>query len=202
MQMDENGIISMVLSSIKQIIPKLCKRDNMIIFLLVAALFKSEIVSFGSNLLNIHHNESNVPITQDEVIEKNMNQYVLNEIILDEVKNVRKSNENIEKMLTPEKAVEHKVYCGINNADIGDWELSVTPDNPLGLKDGDKVVVCNKEYDIHLQTAVFFVKVFRKENQNAPDFYMTEETAHCLGIEKAVIRGRFTVSLQHFVKKI
>ena len=92
----------------------------------------------------------------------------------------------------------HIVYCGINDADIGNWELSVTPENSLGLKDGDKVAVRNKDYDVHLQSAVFFVKMFRKNNPNDPDFYMTEDTARCLGIEDAKKRGRFTVSLQLF----
>lgn len=54
------------------------------------------------------------------------------------------------------------VYCGINNVDINNWDLSATPENSLGLKDGDKVVIQNKDYDIHLQSAVVFVKILRR----------------------------------------
>ena len=134
--------------------------------------------------------------------ENSLNQSVLVESVLEEVRKNNKSNENIMKLLTPKDVTNHMVYCGINNADIGNWELSTTPENPLGLKDGDKVFIQNKDYDIHLQSAVIFVKIFRKENPNAPDFYINEETAHCLGIEEAAFRGRFTVALKHFdVKK-
>ena len=193
--MDEN---SWIYSALKKGIAKYLKKDNVTLFLVIVILFKAEFLSFTDTFLDKLRGGLNSSVTQDIVMEKKMDQAVIDAAALEELKKMRESYESLTKLHTPQKSNEHIVYCGINDADIGNWELSVTPENSLGLKDGDKVAVRNKDYDVHLQSAVFFVKMFRKNNPNDPDFYMTEDTARCLGIEDAKKRGRFTVSLQLF----
>lgn len=122
----------------------------------------------------------------------------VNKEALGKIIEMQKSLDQIQHILSSETVdKERNAICGINNADINRWELSVVAGNKYGLKLHDKVLVTNKEYNEHNPTATFFVtsESVRKLT-NSPDIYMNLESAEALDIPDADIKGKFSVMIK------
>lgn len=92
---------------------------------------------------------------------------------------------------------EKTISCGINNVDIGRWELSVVSGNKYNLKLHDRVVLYNKDYSDHTPTAVFYVtSESDKKSDDSLEVYMTEESAYALDIPEPNYRGKFSVVIR------
>lgn len=123
---------------------------------------------------------------------------VANKEALDKIIEMQKSLDQIQHILSSETVdKERNAICGINNADINRWELSVVTGNKYGLKLHDKVLVTNKEYSEHNPTATFFVTSESvRKLANSPDIYMNLESADALDIPDADVKGRFSIMIK------
>ncbi len=141
-------------------------------------------------------------VREEEWDRKKIVETTLNHEMIDDVKDIKMKIQKIDKILETNAINEERViFCGINNVDIGKWELSVTTNNKYDLKLNDKVMIYNKDYSEHVPTAIFFVTaVSSQRKENSPEVYMTEETAEALDIPDANFKGKFSVVMKKLEK--
>lgn len=132
------------------------------------------------------------PATSKEEDLRNVSQKL--DVILEDVQSLKKDvDEKRHADVIP-------VTFGINDADLAQWEISMSGKNVYHLKENEEILITNNRSP-QQQSAHFIIKnIYESQNAQNMEMFITTNSALFLGVVDPNIKGKFELSIQKIPK--